>query len=87
MYIKTFRFRVSNPASSAFADDKDTKWYKERMAEIVTEAEITKKINHYINTSIADREVVDIKITPVDVNYHNNGRGNTVDLIYTIMYK
>lgn len=83
MYIKTFRFRVSNAASSAFSDDINTNWYTERVKELVSEAEITKKINKFIN----DKEVIDIKITPVDVNYHNNGRGNTVDLIYTIIYR
>ena len=87
MYIKTFRFRVSNATSSAFESDKEDAWYKERSKELTSEDEITQRINKYINTTIPDRRVIDIKITPVNVNYHNNGRGNTIDLIYTIMYE
>lgn len=87
MYIKTFRFRVSNWTSVAWDKDEQSPHFAKGQKELVTEEEITKQINKYINTSIPDRKVIDIKITPVDVNYHNNARGNTIDLIYTIMYE
>ena len=87
MYIKTFRFTISNAASVAFSEDKEKDWYAKRVAELVTPEKIDKEINKFLNKSIPDREVVDVKITSVDVHYHNNGRSNTIDLIYTIMYK
>lgn len=87
MYIKTFRFRVSNATTQCFTEDKDKSWFSEGQKELVSEEDITKRINKYINTSIPDRKVIDIKITPIDVKYHNNGRSNTIDLIYTIMYE
>lgn len=87
MYIKTFKFTVSNAASSAFTEDKEKPWYSKCMGELTTPEQIDKRINKYINTTIPDREVVDIKITPVDIHYHNNGRGNTIELVYTILYK
>lgn len=87
MYIKTFKFTISNAASAAFSEDKNKDWYDKRVAELATPEHIDKEINKFLNKSIPDREVVDIKITTVDVHYHNNGRGNTVDLVYTIMYR
>ena len=87
MYIKTFRFTVSNAATYADSRDKDSRWYQERLDELATPEQIDKKINKFLNVSIPDHEVVDIKITSVDAHYHNNGRSNTIDLIYTIMYK
>ena len=81
--VKVFRFRVSNAASSPLKDDEYEKWFIQSKKELVSENYIEKTINKFIE----DKDVVDIKINNVDVNYHNNARGNTIDLVYTIMYK
>lgn len=51
--------------------------------------EQTKDIDTIINNFISKyvEELIDIKITTVESNYHNNGGYNNVDLIYTIIYK
>ena len=85
--IKTFRFRVSNASSMAFSDDEQKPWYREAQAELVTERDIDNKVNKYIHQYLDDKEIVNIIVTPVVVHRHNNGRSDTVDLIYTIVYK
>lgn len=82
MYIKVFRFRVSNATSVGFSDDVEKPWYKTQVRELVSVDTITKRIN----TFIADKKNVQITVTPVDVLYHNNGRSNTIDLVYTVLY-
>ena len=81
--IKIFRFRVSNATSSPFSGDEKSEWFMKAKKEIWSEKKIEKTINDFI----ADKDIVDIKINNVDVQYHNNGRGNTIDLVYTITYK
>lgn len=81
--VKVFRFRVSNAASSPLKDDEYDKWFIQSKKELVSEKSIEQTINKFIE----DKDVVDIKINNIDVRYHNNARGNTIDLVYTIMYK
>jgi hypothetical protein len=83
MKIKVFKFEVSNASSKAFSDDKQKDWYYTQQARLKTPNEIEDIINEFCK----DKDVVDIKIQTVDVEYHNNGRGNTIELWYTIMYK
>lgn len=83
MKIKVFRFRVSNWTSSPWSDDKTTDRYKEGQKLLATEDDIERTVNDFI----CDKKNVSITVTHVDVNYHNNARGNTIDLIYTVMYE
>ena len=83
MKVKAFSFRLSNPASHAFDDDFKSAWYKNQISLVQT----TEDIENTINEFIEDKTVVQMIVTHVDVNYHNNARGNTIDLIYTIMYE
>lgn len=83
MKVKVMRFRVSNAASAPSCNDYKEQWYRDRKAELVSEAEIEAKVNAFISNV----KVVDIKVSTVEVHYHNNARGNTVDLVYTIMYE
>jgi hypothetical protein len=83
MKIKVFRFKVSNWTSSCSDEDKKGTRYKDKQAELATEEQIEQTINDFIK----DKCDVSITVTPVDVDYHNNGRGNEIDLIYTIMYR
>lgn len=83
MKIKVFRFKVSNWSSSAFEDDKKHSDYKQAQNELVSEAQI----EYVVNGFIKNKQNVSIMVTPVDVHYHNNGRGNDIELVYTIMYQ
>jgi hypothetical protein len=80
--VKVMRFRVSNWTTVAFDDDKTKANYIEAAREVMSEAEVTARVNAFIK----DKQVVNIITNTVDVHYHNNGRSNTVDLIYTIVY-
>ena len=85
MKIRVFRFRVSNPASYILRDDEKTEWFNERKCELYCPEEIEEIVNDFINSKGV--KVIDIKVNTVEVHYHNNARGNTVDLVYTIMYE
>ncbi len=80
--VKVFRFRVSNASSHASSDDKEKSWYINGKKELISE----KQIETTINTFIKGKSNVSIIVTPIPVSYHNNARGNTIDLIYTITY-
>jgi hypothetical protein len=49
----------------------------------------TKDIDNIINDFLLKNgaELIDIKITPIECSNHNNGGYNTIDLIYTVIYK
>lgn len=81
--IKTFRFTVSNAASTNLPDDQNNKHFRELATKIATPEIIDKTINDFL----AGRILVDIKSTTVDIHYHNNARGNTIDMIYTVIYR
>lgn len=83
--IKTFEFEVSNTASFILRDDEYTEWYKED----ITKLKYPEDIDDCINAWIKEKNPIieDIKIVPVDVHYHNNARGNTIHLFYTIIYR
>ena len=83
MKIKVFRFRVNNASSNPCSDDLQKEWYQKGIKEIASEEMIEKTVNDFIE----DKNVISITVTSVDAHYHNNARGNTIDLIYTIMYQ
>ena len=81
--VKVFKFRVSNAASAPCKGDRFDDWFLEKQGELVSEKDIEETVNNFI----ACKDIVDIKINSIDVQYNNNDRGNTVDIMYTIMYK
>lgn len=85
MKVKVFRFRVSNAASSPWPEDYKKDWFKETLAELKSENDIERIINEFLYKEA--KKVLEIKVNTVDVEYHNNARGNTVDLVYTILYE
>lgn len=80
--IKVFRFIVSNASSQAFESDKEEKWYMDKQKALSSTREIEDTINRFAEK----HDVTDIKVNEVNVHYHNNGRGNTIHLIYTVIY-
>ena len=83
MKIKVFKFEVSNASSSALKDDLGSSWFRNKQAQLKSPSEIENIINDFCR----DKYVVDVKVNNVDVSYHNNARGNTIELWYTIIYK
>lgn len=83
--IKTFEFEVSNTASFPLKGDDQYSWYNEDIANLRHPDDIDDCINAWIEEKHPIIE--DIKIVPVEVHYHNNARGNTVRLFYTIIYR
>ena len=79
---KIFRFEVANAASRPFEKDKKELWYQNNIKKIKTEQQIETEINVFLK----DKTFVDMKVSTVDIQYHNNGRANTIHLIYTILY-
>ena len=53
--------------------------------ELKSPEDIEATVNNFLNSW--GKKIIDIKVNTVDVQYHNNARGNTVDLVYTIMYE
>jgi hypothetical protein len=82
MKIKTFKFTIANAASHPFEEDKKQCWYKERLTEIDSPAYIDAVINDFIK----DKKVISISTNTEIEHHHNNGRGNTVVALYTIVY-
>lgn len=82
MKIKTFKFTIANAASHPFEEDKTQCWYKERLTEI----DSTDYIDAVINDFIKDKKIISINTNTEIEHHHNNGRGNTVVALYTIVY-
>lgn len=83
--IKVFEFEISNASSAPTRDDLSMSWYREAQKKIVSPEQIEEEINHFID--IYGAEVIDIKTNVCEVCRHNNGRGNTNKIIYTIIYR
>ena len=81
--VKIMRFCVCNCTTVCCTGDENTSWYKDSVNEVSSITEIENIVNDFIG----DKVVIDIKVNTIDVLYHNNARSNTVDLIYTIVYK
>ena len=80
--VKVFRFEVSNWSSGAFDDDKKNSYYSSAQRAIATEEQIEEIINDFAKNNI----IISINTDAIQVQNHNNGRGNTVHLIYSILY-
>ena len=83
MKIAVFKFEVSNSARCPLKGDETYSWYVASRNRLVDTDTVERKINRFCE----DKDVVDIKVNTVDAQYHNNARGNTIELWYTVMYK
>lgn len=92
MKIKTFEFLVSNWAYLEDINDRDYKESEYKLnrmlnykKQIKSASDIETTINDYLeNNSV---ELVDMKVNVVDIEYHNNGRSNTIKMVYTLIVK
>jgi hypothetical protein len=76
--IKVFRFRVSNSQSLEMKKKEMSEMYRVQSEE---------EIENVLNQFLSDKKLISLQVNNVDVNYHNNGYANTIDLIYTIVYQ
>lgn len=83
MKVKVFKFKVSNAASNLLKNDAQEQWARNAMNELETPEDIEYTVNHFCD----NKNIIDIKVNKVEVNYHNNARGNTIELWYTILYE
>jgi hypothetical protein len=81
--VKIFRFRINSISSVIFEGDEKELWYNNGLIEL----ESIEKVEETINVFLTHKELVSMNVSTIDVRTHRNGRGNTVDLIYTIVYK
>lgn len=82
MKIKVFKFEVCNWAVDLTDEQKNAR-SREALQRISNEEDIENTINNFIE----NKDVLQIITNNIDVNYHNNGRYNTIQLVYTILYK
>lgn len=83
--VKIFEFEISNASSAPINGDMNEPWYVREKRKIVSTDEIEETINNFIDC--ATKRVIDIKVNIYEVRYHNNGRGNTNHIVYTIIYE
>lgn len=83
MKVKVLKFQVSNASSQLLKGDEKERWAQNAKDMLDTPS----KIENTINDFCCDKNIIDIKVNTVDVNYHNNARGNTIELWYTILYE
>lgn len=83
MKVAVFKFEVCNHSSHPCDGDEKYSWHRAGLNRLTNPEDIEYEINHFCE----DKEIIDIKVNTVDAHYHNNARGNTIELWYTIMYK
>lgn len=80
--VKIFNFEVSNCAYGAGEDDSKERWYRINTPKLVSYDEVERTINDFLK----DKNYIDMKVTTVDADYHNNSLANKIILVYTIIY-
>ena len=82
MKVKVLKFQVSNATSSLCKGDEKERWAHDMASMLDTPSKVEGALNDFCN----GKNIIDIKVNTVDVNYHNNARGNKIELWYTILY-
>lgn len=84
---KTFQFLVSNAAGNALDQDSNLEFRSNQNSKhpVKDEKAIDKKVNAWIEKENA--EVISFNVTSYAVDRHNNGRHDTIVLVYTILYR
>ena len=81
--VKTFEFEVSNTSSAPCSSDIGTQWYQIEQRKL----RLAEDIDDAINNFLKDKSMISMHVSAVDVHYHNNARGNTIRLYYTIVFE
>lgn len=81
--IKVFEFEVCNASSVALNEDKGTQGYRRLQGLLKSPSDIEDDINEFL----LGKRLISLHTNTVDMRYHNNGRSNTVKLVYTLVYE
>lgn len=81
--VKVFKFEVSNQTSSPIDGDERSAWFIEAASRIASQ----EYIDNALNAFLRDVKLISMHTNTIDVKYHNNARGNTIWLVYTIVYE
>ncbi len=84
--VEIFKATVSNwTTAGASPSELSSRYFQQAAKQVLTPQQIEKEINHW--AECGGYEIVDIKVTAVEIQQHNNGGTNTVELWYTILYE
>ena len=81
--VKVFKFEVSNETSSPRDGDEQSASFREAACRIASQ----ERISNVLNAFLRDVKLISMHINTIDVKYHNNARGNTIWLVYNIVYE
>ncbi len=81
--VKVFKFEVSNQTSSPIDGDERSAGFREAACRISSQEHIDNALNAFLR----DVKLISMHTNTIDVKYHNNARGNTIWLVYTIVYE
>lgn len=84
--VHVLKFTVSNAASNVFSEDFNTPWYQKRIKDLKSTEDIEHELNLFLKNIPSDK-IYSITPTVVTEHRHNNGRGDTNVLYYTIVYE
>lgn len=84
--VKVFKFAVTNwTTASGTLDEIRSQYFQEAASEVWSPKEVEKAINDWADSN--EYQILDIKVTTVDVRYRTGSGTNTVVLWYTILYE
>lgn len=84
--VKIFNATVSNwTTAGGTLEEIRSKYFQQAAKQVLTPHQVEETINHW--AECGGYEIVDIKVTAVEIQHHNNGATNTVELWYTILYE
>ena len=84
--VEIFKTTVSNwTTAGGTPSELSSKYFQEAAKQVLTPQQIEEAINHW--AECGGYEIVDIKVTTVEIQHHNNGATNTVELWYTVLYE
>lgn len=84
--VKVFKFTVTNwTTAGGTLDEIRSQYFQEAASEVWSPKEVEKAINDWADSN--EYQILDIKVTTVDVRYCTGSGTNTVVLWYTILYE
>lgn len=84
--VKAFKFTVTNwTTAGGTLDEIRSQHFQEAADEVWSPKEVEEAINDWADSN--ECQILDIKVTTVDVRYRAGSGTNTIVLWYTILYE
>lgn len=84
--VKVFRFTVTNwTTAGGTIDEIRSQYFQKAASQVWSPKKVEEAINDWADCN--EYQILDIKVTAVEEQHHNNGGTNTVELWYTILYE